>query len=305
MPDPANLVARARPPRPAHFFGQIVPRAFGWLPLTLTGFVQLACVGGPPELGRVDAAPSGSARTNPVPTFATASTALDGSTPFDANPVPKIGGDGGARPQPSAAPTEASGPTSAVPSAAPAVPDVPGDERWQPFRKDEWETAIGEFAFADDGSVTCACKATSSLLYWKRERPRDLDFEVELEFLGPESSLGILFREVGEDFYQDATFYQFEWYTRGSHHDRRLSLMRKNPYWVQIVTPKEPVAAYHVPISLRIVADGRHLRAYRDGAVEFELDDATFVRAGRIGLHMFQPRPVRLLHFRSRKPTSG
>ena len=107
-----------------------------------------------------------------------------------------------------------------------------------------------------------------------------------------------MFREVGEDFYQDATFYQYEWYTRGSHHDRRLSLMRKNPYWVQIVEPKEPVAPYHVPIRLRILAEGDHLRCYRDDALEFDRRDTTFVRQGRIGLQVFQPRPIKLLRWR-------
>jgi hypothetical protein len=165
------------------------------------------------------------------------------------------------------------------------------------FRREDWQSSIGEWTFDDDGSATCSCKATSSLIYWKRDQPQDFDFEVELEFLGPESSMGILFREVGDDFYEDATFYQYEWYTRGSHHDRRLSLMRKNPYWVQIVEPKEPVAAYHVPIRLRVQAEGDRLRCYRDDVLEFDKRDPTFVRRGRLGLHVFQPRPLKLLRF--------
>jgi hypothetical protein len=158
------------------------------------------------------------------------------------------------------------------------------------MRADDWDVAIGKWHFEDDGTAWCECKATSSLLYWKRERPRDFDARVDVMFLGAESSAGLVFREKGEDFYDEATFYQFEWYSRGSHHDKRLSLMRKNPYWVQIVEPKTPVAPYQKWFRLRVRAEGDHLETYVDDELVFDKHDPTFVRAGRVGLHVFQPR---------------
>ena len=166
-----------------------------------------------------------------------------------------------------------------------------------PMRKEDWEVAIGKWTF-ENGEASCECKATSSLLYWKGARPKDFEASVEAWFLTSESSAGILFRERGEDFYEDATFYQYEWYTRGSHHDKRLSLIIKNPYWVQIVTPKFPEAPLGRWIELKVRAEGDSLKTWLDGELSFEKKDATLVRTGRIGLHVFQPRKIRLRNFR-------
>lgn len=170
-----------------------------------------------------------------------------------------------------------------------------------PMRREDWEVSIGKWTFDENGEATCECKATSSLLYWKKDRPRDFDASVEVMFLTDESSAGIIFRERGEDFYEDAAFYQYEWYTRGSHHDKRLSLMIKNPYWVQIVEPQYPVAPLKTWIELRVRAVGDRIETFLDGNKTFEKKDATFVRTGKIGLHFFQPRPVRLRNWRFEK----
>ncbi|MBI2395147.1 MAG: DUF1080 domain-containing protein, partial [Deltaproteobacteria bacterium] len=150
----------------------------------------------------------------------------------------------------------------------------------------------------ENGEASCECKATSSLLYWKHAKPKDFDASIEVFFLTVESSAGIIFRERGEDFYEDATFYQYEWYTRGTHHDKRLSLMFKNPYWVQIVTPKFPEAPLGKWIELRVRAEGDHLQSWVDGELVFDKVDKTFVRTGKIGIHVFQPRKIRLRDFR-------
>lgn len=165
-----------------------------------------------------------------------------------------------------------------------------------PLRREDWEVAIGKWTFEPNGEAWCECKATSSLLWWKRDRPKDFDASFEVKFLGPESSAGMLFRSKGEDFYQDAAFYQFEWYSRGTHHDKRLSLMKKNPYWVQIVEPKYPEAPYGQWITMRVRAEGDRIRAFVDGEEVFDQRDATFVRPGKIGIHVFQPRKA---HFRN------
>lgn len=164
------------------------------------------------------------------------------------------------------------------------------------MRPEDWEIAIGKWTF-DEGEASCECKATSSLLYWKHDKPQDFDASVEVLFPTVEASAGILFRERGEDFYENATFYQFEWYTRGTHHDKRLSLMTKNPYWVQIVTPKFPDAPLGRWIRLRVRARGDHLETWVDDELVFDKHDATFVRSGRLGLHVFQPRKIRLRNF--------
>ena len=167
-----------------------------------------------------------------------------------------------------------------------------------PFRRDQWEVAIGKWTFDESGEVSCECKATSSLLFWKAAKPKDFDASVEVLFPTDEASLGILFRLRGEDFYEDAAFYQFEWYTRGTHHDKRLSLMKKNPYWVQIVTPKFPEAPLNKWIKLRVRAEGDHIKTWVDDELVFEKTDATFVRSGKLGLHVFQPRKIRMRDFR-------
>ena len=184
------------------------------------------------------------------------------------------------------------------PDAAPAqdaTPDAPAERR--PMRKEDWEIAIGKWTFADD-EATCECKATSSLIYWKQARPRSFDASVEVWFLSVESSAGIIFRARGEDFYEDATFYQYEWYTRGTHHDKRLSLMIKNPFWVQIVTPRFPEAPLGKWIRLRVRAEGERLQTWLDDELVFDKVDRTLLRSGRVGLHVFQPRQVRLRDFR-------
>ncbi|MGZ3453415.1 MAG: 3-keto-disaccharide hydrolase [Polyangiales bacterium] len=188
--------------------------------------------------------------------------------------------------------------TVAVDSAVEVAGDAE-EETALPFRREDWEIAIGQWSF-ENGEATCTCKATSSLLYWKKEKPKDFDASVEVMFLTDESSAGIIFRERGEDFYEDAEFYQFEWYTRGTHHDKRLSLMRKNPYWVQIVTPTTPEAPLKTWISMRVRAVGDHLETFVDDKLAFEKHDATFVRTGKIGLHVFQPRPIRMRNWRLR-----
>jgi len=194
-----------------------------------------------------------------------------------------------------AAPPAAS---SAVPDAEVAdVADTPPAEVARPFRREDWDISIGKWNF-EDGEVSCECKGTSSLLYFKPAKPKDFDASVELQFLSDESSAGIIFRERGEDFYEDATFYQFEWYTRGTHHDKRLSLMIKNPYWVQIVTPKFPEAPLGKWIKLRVRAEGDHLQNWIDDELVFDKRDQTFVRSGKIGLHIFQPRKIKLRDFR-------
>jgi len=174
---------------------------------------------------------------------------------------------------------------------------VPAQAAPQPLRREDWEVAIGKWTFGED-AATCECKSTSSLIYFKHARPANFDASVEVQFLTVESSAGIIFRERGEDFYEDATFYQFEWYTRGTHHDKRLSLMIKNPYWVQIVKPKEPEAPLNKWIRLRVRAEGDHLQNWIDDDLVFDKHDPTFVRSGKIGLHVFQPRPIKLREFR-------
>ena len=167
-----------------------------------------------------------------------------------------------------------------------------------PFRREEWEVAIGKWTFDDaSGEVESDGKSMSSLMYFKGFRARDFELAVDVKFLKNESSAGILFREVGLDFYEDATFYQFEQYTRGSHHDRRLSLMYKSPYWIQIVEPKYPVAPYDVWQRFRVRAEGDHLECFLDGERVFDKHDSTLMRGGRVGLHVFQPRSVRFRDF--------
>lgn len=195
-----------------------------------------------------------------------------------------------------AAPVDASSPE--VDATADAAVEVASAEPPRPFRREEWEIAIGKWTFEENGEVSCECKATSSLLWWKGANPRDFDASVEVNFPTVEASAGILFRSRGEDFYENATFYQFEWYTRGTHHDKRLSLMRKNPYWVQIVEPKYPEAPLNKWIKLRVRAVGDRIETWVDDERVFEKTDATFVRSGKIGLHVFQPRRIRMRDFR-------
>jgi hypothetical protein len=167
----------------------------------------------------------------------------------------------------------------------------------RPMIAEDWEIARGTWSF-QDGEASCACTTGSSLLYWKRDRPADFDASIDVRFSTTESSVGLVFREVGDDFVANASFYQLEWYTRGTHHDRRLSLMIKNPYWVQIVTPlvrEPPIGQW---IRLRVRARGDRIETWVDGEPVFEKVDTTFARAGRIGVHSFATRPIRLRDFR-------
>ena len=160
------------------------------------------------------------------------------------------------------------------------------------FEPAEWEAAIGHWTFAE-GELISDGTVMSSLIYRKGIRARDFDLTVEARFERDESSAGILFREVGDDFYKDATFYQFEWYTHGSHHDRRLSFMKKNPFWVQLVEPRYPEAPLQTWIELRVRAEGDFVQTFVDQRDVFAKHDATFLRDGRVGLHCFMPRAVR------------
>jgi hypothetical protein len=185
--------------------------------------------------------------------------------------------------------TPATPPAPAAPESAPAsAPAAPASTR---FRAAEWQVRQGQWSFADSGELECAGRGRSALVYHATARPRDLDVTVEVMFLGPESSAGIVFRAAGEPYGRE-TFYQFEWYTRGTHHDRRLSLMVKNPNWKQIVTPTYPEAPYRRWIALRVRAVGDMIECFVDGRLAFRQRDRTYRRAGRVGLHVWQPRAV-------------
>jgi hypothetical protein len=193
---------------------------------------------------------------------------------------------------------------TAVPEAAPAptidagAPDASETESSvasidsgpSAMRAEDWEIAAGKWSF-EDGEASCDC-ASGSMMFWKRDRPKDFDASIDVRFGVIESSAGLVFRE------QSGTFYQLEWYTRGTHHDRRLSLMVKNPYWVQIVTPIEREPPLDQWITLRVRARGDRLETWVNGESVFEKTDTSYVRAGRIGVQVFQPRKVRFAHFR-------
>jgi hypothetical protein len=176
---------------------------------------------------------------------------------------------------------------------APAVAAEPA-----PLRPGDWQVRQGKWRFDPSGELLCEGRGMSSLLYRKGGLVRDLDLSVEVMFLGPESSAGLFFRAAGEHFYYDTTFYQFEWYTAGRHHDRRLSLMVKNPRWKQIVTPVFRDPPYQRWITFHVRAQGEQIEAFIDGSRVFEKRDRTFLRPGRLGLHVFQARPVRFRNFR-------
>lgn len=187
---------------------------------------------------------------------------------------------------------------------APSVPDVANppivdsgvdafeasiDAGPPPMRAEDWEIGAGTWTF-EDGEASCEC-SSGSVIYWKRDRPKDFDASIEVFFLTTESSAGLVFREAA------GTFYQFEWYTRGAHHDRRLSLMVKNPYWVQIVDPVEREPPLEKWIRFRVRAEGDRIQTFLDGEPVFDKNDRSYVREGRIGIHVFQPRKIRLRRF--------
>ncbi len=209
-------------------------------------------------------------------------------------------------------PPSAAAALSAPPSAdavpAPSVLAATDAALASPFVREEWEVVAGHWEFEETGELACECKTNSSLVYRKGAQPKNFDASFDVMFFGVESSAGLVFREVGDDFYNEATFYQFEWYTAGTHHDKRLSLMTKQfvsgasgkrgPFWIQIVEPRYPTAPYDKWTRFRVRADGDQLKTWIDGELQFEKRDPTFVREGKIGLHVFQPRKVRFRDFR-------
>jgi hypothetical protein len=181
--------------------------------------------------------------------------------------------------------------------AAPAAAAAP----LTPFRAADWEVQQGKWRFEPSGELVSEGGAHSAAVLWKGGQPRDLDFEVELMFPRADASAGLTFRGVGTSFPRE-TFYQYEWYTRGSHHDKRLSLMVKNPKWVQIVTPAYPEAPIGRWLRLRVRAQGDRIDCYLDGKLVFRTHDRRYLRPGRVGLHVFMPRPVRFRGFRLTEP---
>ena len=184
---------------------------------------------------------------------------------------------------------------------APAAAEAPASQPAGAFRAADWQVRQGQWKFTAAGELECAGKGRSSLVYHASARPRDLDLSVEVMFLGPESSAGIVFRAAGAPYGRE-TFYQFEWYTRGTHHDRRLSLMVKNPKWKQIVKPTYPDAPYRQWITLRVRAVGAVIEGFVDGKLAFRQRDRTFPRAGLVGLHVWQPRAVKFRNWRLTEP---
>jgi hypothetical protein len=175
------------------------------------------------------------------------------------------------------------------------------EEPADPFAPEIWQSGQGKWRFEKNGEVLCEGSGYSSLLYRRGVKEKNLELSVEVMFLGPESSAGIFIRAAGKDFYYNTTFYQFEWYTRGHHHDRRLSLMKKNPRWKQIVTPLVRDPPLEKWIQLRLRAKNDLLEAFVDGERVFEKRDQSFLREGGLGLHVFQPHPVRFRNFQLKK----
>ncbi|HEY3352138.1 MAG TPA: family 16 glycoside hydrolase, partial [Polyangia bacterium] len=155
----------------------------------------------------------------------------------------------------------------------------------------------GKWRFEPTGELVAEGGGHSAYVLLTGARPRDLDLTVEVMFLTNESSAGLVLRASGARAFRDDTFYQYEWYTRGSHHDKRLSLMVKNPRWVQIVTPVYPDAPLRRWIRLRVRAQGDLLECFADGKLVFTKRDRRFLRDGRVGLHVFMPRAVRFRGF--------
>jgi len=183
--------------------------------------------------------------------------------------------------------------------AAAATQDSPASQpRFDPR---DWRIEQGTWRFNDTGELECMGKNRSSLIYLADRKPRDLDVSVEVMFLGPDSSAGIVFRAAGQPYSRE-TFYQFEWYTRGSHHDRRLSLMVKNPKWKQIVTPTYTEAPYRRWVTLRVRAVGEMIECFVDGTRVFRKRDRTYTRPGLVGLHVCQPRRVLFRNWRLVEP---
>lgn len=160
------------------------------------------------------------------------------------------------------------------------------------FTPAQWQPKQGRWRF-EGAELLCEGKGYSSLIYRRGLKARDLELSVEVKFFGPNASAGLFFRAQGAHFYRDTTFYQFEWYTAGRHHGTRLSLMRKTPRWKQIVKPifrAPPIGQW---IKLRVRVQGDRIACFVDDKLVFSRRDTTFLRAGALGLHVFQPQAVR------------
>jgi len=160
------------------------------------------------------------------------------------------------------------------------------------FVEREWQIKQGKWRF-EEGELVCEGKGTSSLIYRKGFRARDVELSVDVKFLGKESSAGIVLRARGKSYYRDVTFYQFEWYTEGHHHGTRLSLMRKTPRWKQIVKPVFEAPPMDQWIRLRVIARGDRIRCFTGDKEVFDQKDRAFLEPGEVGLHVFQARRVR------------
>ncbi len=165
------------------------------------------------------------------------------------------------------------------------------------FAPGEWRIRQGKWRF-EAGELRCEGSSLSSLVEHRGKPLQDLELSVEVMFLGPSSSAGIFFRSEGRRFYGETTFYQFEWYTAGPHHGKRLSLMVKKPRaWQQIVVPIERDPPMQRWIRFRVRAQGDQLDAFIDDEKVFSKRDRSYRRAGSLGLHVFQARPVRFRRF--------
>ena len=178
-------------------------------------------------------------------------------------------------------------PSAAVePAAAPDPQPMPASSAKEdpipPFVADEWEVRRGAWHFEPNGELSCEAKNAAALIFRKGAVVRDVEMSVEVMFFRCESSAGLIFRSDDKD-YQAMSFYQFEWYTKGTHHDKRLSLMTKNPAWNQIVEPTTPEAPYNKWIELKVRAQGEELRTWVDGVEAFAKRDRTLLREGESG----------------------
>ncbi len=241
----------------------------------------------------------GGSESHPAQTTANASPAVSssaGGAAQVATAAPLGASSAGSTRPPIAAMASAAPPVAPSASAAPVALEAA-------MRAEDWEGALGKWSF-ENGELVCEGKATSSAIFYKPFHAKDFDLSVQFQFDSLESSAGVLFRYQGQDFYGGATFYQFEWYTHGSHHDRRLSLMKKTwlgpegPYWIQIVDPKYPDAPIGKWVTYRVRAEGEHLQTWVDGELVFDKQDKAFVRDGRVGLHTFMPRRMRYRGFK-------
>lgn len=99
--------------------------------------------------------------------------------------------------------------SAAIPSVSASVA-VADAGTIDPMRPELPGLGPGKWTFEPDGTLACECKSNSHVIWWKASQPKDFDAAVEVQFLGDESSAGLLFRTQGQDFYNDMSFYQFE-----------------------------------------------------------------------------------------------